>query len=108
LGRAGFWVPQRPLAPAAARRGRPRPPGLPPDAAPPPSHRQAAIEATRALPFGPGEDVTFIANDWHTSLLPILLKVGPRGAGRQQRGGQRRLCTCSLHLQPLHPPPHTI
>jgi hypothetical protein len=36
---------------------------------------KAAIEATRALPFGPGEDCVFVANDWHSALVPVLLKV---------------------------------
>lgn len=41
----------------------------------------AAIEATRKLPFGPGENCTFIANDWHSGLVPVLLKdvYQPRG-----------------------------
>ncbi|CAD7703004.1 unnamed protein product [Ostreobium quekettii] len=41
----------------------------------------AAIEAARALPFGPGEDCTFIANDWHSGLLAVLIKdvYKPRG-----------------------------
>lgn len=38
---------------------------------------KAAIESTRALPFGPGEDCVFVANDWHSALVPLLLKVGP-------------------------------
>lgn len=37
---------------------------------------KAAIESVRALPFGPGEDCVFVANDWHSALVPILLKVG--------------------------------
>lgn len=36
---------------------------------------EAAIEASRVLPFGPGEQCTFIANDWHSGLVPVLLKV---------------------------------
>ena len=36
---------------------------------------RAAIEAARALPFGPGEDALFVANDWHSALVPVLLKV---------------------------------
>ncbi|GBF91060.1 granule-bound starch synthase [Raphidocelis subcapitata] len=36
---------------------------------------RAAIEASRALPFGAGEDVAFVANDWHAALLPVLLKA---------------------------------
>lgn len=35
---------------------------------------RAAIEAARALPFGPGENCTFVANDWHSALVPVLLK----------------------------------
>lgn len=35
---------------------------------------EAAIEAARVLPFGPGEDCTFIANDWHSGLVPVLIK----------------------------------
>lgn len=34
----------------------------------------AAIEACKVLPFGYGEDVVFVANDWHSSLVPILIK----------------------------------
>jgi len=36
---------------------------------------KAAIEAVRTLPFGFGEDCVFVANDWHSSLVPVLLKV---------------------------------
>ena len=36
---------------------------------------EACIEAVRALPFGVGEDCIFVANDWHTAMLPVLLKV---------------------------------
>ena len=34
----------------------------------------AAIEACRKLPFGYGEDVVFVANDWHSAMVPALLK----------------------------------
>ena len=42
---------------------------------------KAAIEAVRALPFGFGEDCVFVANDWHSALIPVLLKdvYQPRG-----------------------------
>eukprot|EP01024_Parvocaulis_polyphysoides_P027525 TRINITY_DN2493_c0_g1_i3.p1 TRINITY_DN2493_c0_g1~~TRINITY_DN2493_c0_g1_i3.p1 ORF type:complete len:626 (+),score=87.57 TRINITY_DN2493_c0_g1_i3:68-1879(+) len=42
---------------------------------------EAAIEAARCLSFSPGEDVLFVANDWHSSLVPVLLKhvYQPRG-----------------------------
>eukprot|EP00232_Nephroselmis_pyriformis_P002636 CAMPEP_0182913272 /NCGR_PEP_ID=MMETSP0034_2-20130328/37952_1 /TAXON_ID=156128 /ORGANISM="Nephroselmis pyriformis, Strain CCMP717" /LENGTH=621 /DNA_ID=CAMNT_0025049985 /DNA_START=21 /DNA_END=1886 /DNA_ORIENTATION=+ len=35
---------------------------------------KAAIEAARVLPFPYGEDATFVANDWHSGLVPVLLK----------------------------------
>jgi len=35
---------------------------------------EAAIEAARCLPFSYGEDVTFVANDWHSALVPVLLR----------------------------------
>lgn len=35
---------------------------------------KAAIESTRALPFGFGEDCVFVANDWHSAMVPVLLK----------------------------------
>jgi granule-bound starch synthase len=42
---------------------------------------KAAIEATKALPFGTGEDSVFVANDWHSALVPLMLKevYQPRG-----------------------------
>ena len=43
---------------------------------------EAAIEATRALPFGPGEGCTFVANDWHSALVPVLLKDVYQPAGQ--------------------------
>jgi len=39
---------------------------------------KAAIESARALPFGPGEDCVFVANDWHSALVPLMLKVRSR------------------------------
>ena len=36
---------------------------------------QAALEALRALPFGPGEESVIVCNDWHTALLPVLIKA---------------------------------
>lgn len=35
---------------------------------------KAAIESTKVLPFGFGDDCVFVANDWHSSLVPVLLK----------------------------------
>ena len=43
---------------------------------------EAAIEAARALPFGPGEECTFVANDWHSALVPVLLKDVYQPAGQ--------------------------
>lgn len=40
---------------------------------------KAAIEALTALPFSPGEDCVVVANDWHTAMFPVLLKVNPPG-----------------------------
>lgn len=37
---------------------------------------KAAIESAKVLPFGPGEDCVFVANDWHSGLVPLLIKVG--------------------------------
>lgn len=42
---------------------------------------KAAIESTRALPFGPGENCVFVANDWHSALVPLLIKVHPAHHG---------------------------
>lgn len=36
---------------------------------------KAAIESVKVLPFGPGEDCVFVANDWHSGLVPLLIKV---------------------------------
>jgi granule-bound starch synthase len=42
---------------------------------------KAAIESVKALPFGPGEDCVFVANDWHSALIPLIIKdvYQPRG-----------------------------
>ena len=42
---------------------------------------KAAIESLRALPCGPGESSVIVANDWHSALVPVLLKdvYQPRG-----------------------------
>lgn len=43
---------------------------------------EAAIEAARALPFGPGEDCIFVANDWHSAMVPVLLKEKYQPSGQ--------------------------
>lgn len=35
---------------------------------------QAALMAPMVLPFGFGEDVCFVANDWHSGLVPVMIK----------------------------------
>merc|ERR1711939_1123098 len=35
---------------------------------------QAALQAPMVLPFGYGEDVCFVANDWHSGLVPVMIK----------------------------------
>lgn len=59
---------------------------------------RAAIEATRTLPFGPGEGCTFIANDWHSSMVPVLLKdvYQPRG---EFTGSKVALCVHNIAFQ---------
>lgn len=42
---------------------------------------KAAIEACRALPFGPGEDCVIVANDWHSALIPVMIKVQDQTSG---------------------------
>jgi hypothetical protein len=41
----------------------------------------AAVAALKALPFGPGEDCVIVANDWHSALVPVIVKTvcQPRG-----------------------------
>lgn len=43
---------------------------------------KAALEALEALPFMPGQDVVLVANDWHTALIPVLIKDVHQPAGR--------------------------
>lgn len=52
---------------------------------------KAAIESVKVLPFGPGEDCVFVANDWHSGLVPLLIKV--------RASGGRGLC-CAAHWWP--------
>ncbi|KIY97962.1 starch synthase [Monoraphidium neglectum] len=42
-----------------------------------------------------GDDVTFIANDWHAALLPVFLR------SRYQEGGAYRGATCALAIHNL-------
>jgi len=36
---------------------------------------KAAFEACKMLPFDYGEDVVFVANDWHSGMVPVMLKT---------------------------------
>jgi hypothetical protein len=53
-------------------------------------------QAVRTLPFGPGEDCVFVANDWHASLLPVLLKdvYQPKGEFKNTKVGRARPQAC--------------
>ena len=42
---------------------------------------KAALEAP-ALPFGYGEDVCFVANDWHSGLVPVMINKVYRPAAK--------------------------
>jgi granule-bound starch synthase len=42
----------------------------------------AVFEACTKLPFGYGEDVVFVANDWHAGLVPVLLKTKYQREGK--------------------------
>jgi starch synthase len=62
---------------------------------------KAALEAVwhvpcGGIPYGDNNTV-YIANDWHTALLPVYLQVGVTAgcpaAGRQCGGGCCRVCT---------------
>lgn len=51
---------------------------------------KAAVEALTALPFSPGEDCVVVANDWHTAMFPVLLKVSsPRQEKEKFFAGRR-------------------
>lgn len=43
----------------------------------------------QVLPFGPGEDCLIVANDWHSSLVPVLVKdvYQPRGEFKNTKVG---------------------
>jgi len=58
----------------------------------------AALEAPMALPFGYGEDVVFVANDWHTSLLPVLLDTVYRPNGKYA-SAKAALCVHNIAFQ---------
>jgi granule-bound starch synthase len=59
---------------------------------------KAAIESARALPFGPGEDCVFVANDWHSALVPLMLKevYQPKG---QFKNAKTAFCIHNIAFQ---------
>jgi len=59
---------------------------------------KAAIESQKALPFGFGEDCIFVANDWHSALVPVLLKdvYQPKG---QFKNAKVALCIHNIAFQ---------
>jgi glycogen synthase len=59
---------------------------------------EAAIEAARALPCSPGEECTFVANDWHSALVPVLLKDVYQPAG-EFASAKCALCVHNIAFQ---------
>lgn len=59
---------------------------------------RAALEALRALPFGPGKDCVIVCNDWHTALLPVLLKVRLDTQSTGSMYGNTEMCHCVQRL----------
>ncbi|EIE21159.1 granule-bound starch synthase [Coccomyxa subellipsoidea C-169] len=43
---------------------------------------KAALQALLVLPFSPGSDSVMVCNDWHTAILPVLLKDVYQPAGQ--------------------------
>ncbi|CAL8469225.1 g8766 [Coccomyxa elongata] len=43
---------------------------------------KAALQALLVLPFSPGSDAVLVCNDWHTAILPVLLKDVYQPAGQ--------------------------
>ena len=50
---------------------------------------KAALAALHSLPFSPGTAAVVVCNDWHTAILPVLLKVG----------GLSLACIARMHKQ---------
>jgi len=64
---------------------------------------EAAMEANLALPFGYGEDVVFVANDWHSALVPVFLKTvyKPKGV---YAGAKSAMVVHNIAFQGRFPP----
>jgi len=63
---------------------------------------EAAIEACRKLPFGPGEDVVFVANDWHSAMVPVLLKTKYQARG-EFKNAKTAFCIHNIAFQGRFP-----
>mmetsp|Transcript_4754 Transcript_4754/g.5525 ORF Transcript_4754/g.5525 Transcript_4754/m.5525 type:complete len:621 (+) Transcript_4754:57-1919(+) len=58
----------------------------------------AAFEACKVLPFDYGEDVLFVANDWHSALVPVLLKAKYQAEG-QFMNAKAAFCVHNIAFQ---------
>ena len=57
---------------------------------------KAALSAMTSLPFSPGTDTIVVCNDWHTALLPVLLKVGERADCMQSTRQEHTSCMAAI------------
>lgn len=55
-------------------------------------------QSLNALPFGPGEDCVIVANDWHSALVPVLLKTVYQPAGKF-KSTKSALCVHNIAFQ---------
>jgi len=58
----------------------------------------SAIQSLSALPFAPGEDCVIVANDWHSALVPVILKTVYQPAGKML-GTKAALCVHNIAFQ---------
>jgi granule-bound starch synthase len=59
---------------------------------------KSAIEAVKVLPFGGGEKTVFVANDWHSALVPIMIKDVYQAKG-QFKEAKVALCIHNIAFQ---------
>ena len=60
---------------------------------------KAALKALEVLPFSPGVESLVIANDWHTAILPVLVKVWPT---RKKASWHHGLCAFLEYSVPCY------
>jgi glycogen synthase len=58
---------------------------------------KAALAALHSLPFSPGTEAVVVCNDWHTAILPVLLK-----ARCCRSPGAHITCMYDLHALHVH------